>query len=471
MRSPPNPFSNEDMNKNVVILILTAGLSACASKLPLIEESSLENWINLQRQRSWDNLQKVISPEEPKAPQGPRPLKGVVVAALSKKDPDYYFHWTRDSAHVMKTVLREPLADASVEMAKLKNERWRDYVELSRRLQNLKSPYGLGEPRYTVEGQIDSLKWSRPQYDGPALRALTLMSVTPVSERTLAAGVIRRDLLFLLQVYRQPSFDLWEEMRAQNYHTLLVQLSAFEQSENHLWIGLERRERAQILQAIKEIQGLLEQFWYSGKGYFRSQINVVGTDGYTKKSTDLDSALVVAVIDGDRRRGLHSILDPRVQATVRVLEKTFQESYPLNQKMSQGLVAGRYQGDIYFGGNPWYLVTAYYAQFYYRLAAEIQLGERPIFERINFEFWKELGILTEMEAVNSKEVVYRLREKGDYILKSLRRWTPVDGELYEQFDKKTGAPVSSKGLGWAHSAYLEAFMDRQRLMRLIGESK
>ena len=33
----------------------------------------------------------------------------------------------------------------------------------------------LGEPRFNPDGTIDIFRWSRPQYDGPALRALACL--------------------------------------------------------------------------------------------------------------------------------------------------------------------------------------------------------------------------------------------------------------------------------------------------------
>jgi len=33
----------------------------------------------------------------------------------------------------------------------------------------------LSEPRFNPDGTIDVFRWSRPQYDGPALRALACM--------------------------------------------------------------------------------------------------------------------------------------------------------------------------------------------------------------------------------------------------------------------------------------------------------
>jgi len=80
-----------------------------AGARPAAADQPIEPWVAGQEQSSWRHLQENISPTEPKTPGGPLPLRGIVVAALSKKDPDYYFHWVRDSQSGM-WVLRRSLA-------------------------------------------------------------------------------------------------------------------------------------------------------------------------------------------------------------------------------------------------------------------------------------------------------------------------------------------------------------------------
>jgi glucoamylase len=332
-----------------ILGIVFFALTACASK------PGLTSWVADQEARSWRWLQQNISPTEPKTPGGPKPRRGIVVAALHKRDPDYYFHWVRDSANVMRVFAERAQAQGDPPL----HERMRDFLNLSSDLQMLHSPYGMGEPRFTVEGRVDSLPWSRPQYDGPALRALAVQTYLkqnnlPPELRGLAQKVLRRDLEFIGAVKDRRGFDLWEELLAENYHTRLVQMAAL---ENGGYAQLAAKLRAD-----------LDRHWDPAKGYYRSQLEIERTDGYTKKNTDLDSAVVVAVIESGRWFGPHSVSDPKIQATVQQLEVLFRKSYPLNRDGAGGLVYGRYAGDVYYGGNPWYLVTAYYAQFYFRLA-------------------------------------------------------------------------------------------------------
>jgi len=59
-----------------------------------------------------------------------------------------------------------------------------DYVHAQAKLQTVSNPsgtflpagLGLGEPKYQVDGTRFNGAWGRPQRDGPALRAIALMT-------------------------------------------------------------------------------------------------------------------------------------------------------------------------------------------------------------------------------------------------------------------------------------------------------
>src|SRR6185312_10487279 len=144
-------------------------------------------------------------------------------------DPDYFFHWYRDSALVVDA-LRLCHADGTVPSAP---EHLTDFVRFSRSLTNpqrlaraaqpqwraavaadhqrfLRSEEELravdaesvaGETRVNADGHLDISRWARPQHDGPALRALALLrwvqmgAVPPESEAAIAA-LLRSDLAY-----------------------------------------------------------------------------------------------------------------------------------------------------------------------------------------------------------------------------------------------------------------------------------
>lgn len=448
---------------------------------PAAAAAALDRWVPEQELRSWNHLLENISPIEPKNPGDAPPLRGVVVAALHRKDPDYYFHWIRDSAEVMRTVDRAFLQGRPYGQRALFEALFGDFLRLSRRLQQTPSRYGLGEPRYTVSGEVDPLPWSRPQFDGPALRVLAVLDYLKAEEsaqladparHALAIEVLLTDLDFLTTVWNQRGFDAWEEFRADSYSTRLVQLAALERGA--AWLEAHAPGRGQPVQyrdCANRLDVLLDDHWDPARRYIKAQLAVVETDGYTAKATDLDSEVIMAVVDADRDGFRHSVLDDRVQATVVALESLFRTSYSINRRGDVGLAYGRYAGDAYFGGNAWYFITAYYASFYYRLAARLQAGAPVTVTTRNLPFLRSAlppaaaaqlmaGATLEpgspLHAAAARAFVVR----GDGVLARLQVHTPADGQLYEQIGRIRGTPVSSRGIAWSHAALLTAFMDR-----------
>ncbi|HWM86366.1 MAG TPA: glycoside hydrolase family 15 protein [Kofleriaceae bacterium] len=461
------------------LLLCSCSSGMASDTTPAAELEPLDRWISRQEQRSWQHLLRNISPAEPKVAGGPRPARGIVVGALSKKDPDYYFHWIRDSSNVMRIVIEASASGRPYARPDRLSGLMRDFLDLTARLQATRSAHGLGEPRFTVEGKADTLPWSRPQFDGPALRALTVTRyLRLLDERgggadARALQILMTDLDFVAEVWPRRGFDLWEEYNAENYHTRLVQLAALEKGAAYLaGHGLEAERVARYRRAAAQLEPLLDDHWDPARGFLRSQLVIVATDGYTAKKTDLDSAVVVAVMEADRDAPAHSVLDDRVQATVAVLEDLFRRTYPINARRDVGLGYGRYQGDVYYGGNPWFLITAYYAELYYRLARRLQEGSELAVTKRNLEFVRGLaGRDTQLKPGSAirpgdplhRELIARSIEKGDSILRRFQLHTPEGGQIYEQFDKKTGRPASSPGIGWGHSAFLSAAMERARL--------
>jgi len=463
---------------------LVAGLALLSHAAGAANPLSLTDWLARQELRSWQHMLENISPKTPKRPGDPPPLPGIVVAALQRRDPDYYFHWVRDSALIMHTAADAfALHRSYADRAQFEGQ-FADFLALSRRLQQLPSKYGLGEPRYTVTGEVDALPWSRPQYDGPALRALAVLAyfraaaagglVNPGLD-ALAREVLRTDLDFLTTVWNQRGFDVWEELRADNYHTRLVQRAALEQGAQWMESHGEPAVRvARYRRTAQWLAPLLDDHWDPTRGFLRAQLAIVATDGYTTKHTDLDSEVIVGVVDADRDGAEHSVLDDRVQATVAVLEDLYRSGYPVNRRTDLGLGYGRYAGDRYYGGNPWVFITADFATFYYRLARLMQQGASLGVSARNLGFLRAAlpasagrllrpGVVLPAGSALHGQAVAAFTLKADRIMARLQSCTPPDGQMYEQFDKRTGRPASARGIGWSHAAFLGAVFERARL--------
>ncbi len=205
-----------------------------------------------------------------------RPAKGSVLASpaasFAEGEPDYFFHWVRDSSTVMEAVRilagAEPAPNAwtarfndfvqfSLDLGKIDGKRFVEIVDFRTRTpaafkQYLRSNTDIaeirgervaGDVRYNADGTPDFILWNRPQHDGPALRALVAMrfeedglAVDGEAKQRLAE-LIGSDLRYTAEYAGCPGYDIWEEEKTQHYGTVLVQFAALEK-------GAARAERA-----------------------------------------------------------------------------------------------------------------------------------------------------------------------------------------------------------------------------------
>jgi len=298
------------------------------------------------------------------------------------------------------------------------------------------------------------------------LRAAEAAQLARPDLEALATTVLGADLDFVASVWNQRGFDAWEELVADSYHTRLVQLAALEQGAD--WLerhGAPAERVAKYRNVAQRLEPLLDDHWDPTRGFLRSQLAIVATDGYTAKKTDLDAEVIVAVVDADRNSAAQSVLDDRVQASVAVFEELFRSSYPINHRSDVGLGYGRYAGDVYYGGNPWVFITADFARFYYRLAARLEAGASLAVTARNAAFLRSAMPGTNLSpgSALNREAMAAFTRKADRIMMRLQLSTPADGQMYEQIDKRTGRPASSRGIGWSHAAFLEAVYERARL--------
>ena len=128
----------------------------------LYAQADFESWVEAQSNISIERLLANISPEDGHP--------GVVLASPSRENPDYYYHWVRDAALVMKTVL-----DLQHQTGNDYTDLLLDYAQFSRNNQRARALGGLGEPKFYVDGKPYDGPWGRPQNDGPALRAIVLI--------------------------------------------------------------------------------------------------------------------------------------------------------------------------------------------------------------------------------------------------------------------------------------------------------
>ena len=150
---------------------------------------------------------------------------GIIIASPSD-DPPYKYHWIRDSALVMRTIVdmynvtKDPVYFQSII----------NYIENESKIQKLETKTGLGEPKYNINCTAYNGPWGRPQNDGPALRGIILFQLIDLIYykyetliHQLILPIIQKDLEYILNNYRKVSYDIWEENKGWHFYTRMVQ--------------------------------------------------------------------------------------------------------------------------------------------------------------------------------------------------------------------------------------------------------
>lgn len=374
--------------------------------------------------------------------------KGAVVASPSKSNPDYYYHWVRDAALSYDALLTYSEHSHDASLKKLIQQKMIDYRNFSVRLQRTPTITGLGEPKFYVDGRAFNGDWGRPQNDGPALRAISFIHWAnllmkegqekyvreALYDAKLPADLpIKVDLEYISHHWQESSFDLWEEVKGTHFYTLMVSRKALLDGAN-LAEKLNDHGAAVWYQAqAKAIEKQLSLFWDNDKSLIKPTINQTG--GMKDKKMDIDVAVILGLLHGDRHDGFLPWNDKRVVKTMEKLIATFKSLYPINQSARiPGVAIGRYPEDHYSGsdkwqGNPWVLCTYAAAEALYRYAEALKSSGN--------------AQLARQTAAYADQFIARV----DY-------HANADGSLSEQIDRDTGYMTSAYDLTWNYAAIL-----------------
>jgi len=359
---------------------------------------------------------------------------GAVIASPSRSHPDYFYHWVRDGALVMNVVLELYKKETEASAKRRYFELLKSYVSFSRKNQLTPTQTGLGEPKFYVNGAAFDGPWGRPQNDGPALRAITLIEFAKElssegrrAPRELYA-VIRSDLDYTTAHFKEPCFDYWEEVLGFHFSTRMVQRKA-------LVLGAELAKRFKDDRAYRryrEVAIILDQelskHWDSERQLIRPTLNRSG--GLDYKKSDLDVAVLLGVLHGELPGWSYGFQDKRVHMSLISLIRSFQLLYPINRVDGvPGVAIGRYPEDRYNGyatdqlGNPWVLATAGVAELFYRM------GEQKV---------------------------------GDSYLARVIYHRNPDGSLSEQINRFNGYMQGAPHLSWSYASFISARLARRR---------
>ncbi len=333
-----------------------------------------------------------------------RPVRGSILASpeMAAYDPypDYFFHWLRDSA-IVADALCEAIQAGMLEPAAI--EQLVDFTGFSLKLCQRDGPSFLrdggfpeviepsflehvrprdeiaavagdkllGEPRFNADGGFDVMKWARPQNDGPALRALAVMRFFALDGFRARAGaaamaLLRIDLDYTRSHWQAPCFDLWEENSGFHYHTRLIQYQALAEGATFMAAGGDTERADDYVAAAEKLFVELDAHFQFDDGVYRGRLG----EAVGELARRLDISVVLAVVQTGRRAGSHSVVDPKMLATMTALEGLFERQYLINRMRPADYAPalGRYADNSYFSGGAYYFSTLGAAQFYFLLA-------------------------------------------------------------------------------------------------------
>ncbi|MHC4615112.1 MAG: glycoside hydrolase family 15 protein [Planctomycetota bacterium] len=416
---------------------------------------------------------------------------GAVIASPSKAEPDYYYFWLRDGALVLKTIQqRLDLARAAGDKPACRKV-LDDFIRFSIICQQVCTSTGLGEPKFHVDGSVFTGEWGRPQSDGPALRAITLI---PVAHRRLDQGasaddlrdlyvgdlpadsVIKADLEYVSHHWWAPCFDLWEEVCAQHFYTRMTQRRALLDGAALAQRLNDPRAAAWYRQQAALIGAELELHWDRDAGYLRASIERVG--GLDYKESGLDTAVILGALHAEVPGLSFSVIDDYLLATALRVTREFGRIYEININKGDrpGVAIGRYPEDRYNGyrtdaqGHAWVLATNAFAEYSYRVAKALRNQGEIRLTATNLPFFAAL--LTEQEAA-ALSIGGRLRggedlfetvlknlchEGDDFIRRTLAHATA--GSLSEQIHRDTGEMTGAPDLTWSYASLITALLHR-----------
>lgn len=431
-------------------------------------------WLDAQMRRCTIRLQDAISAvhltmHRPAFGQSITPKRGSVLASPAmanwNPEPDYFFHWLRDSALVMDAVTT--LGRRAVTPAG--RSHWKsifdDFVAFSLDLNTIdggnflpadyrtrvdpgchqylrdesdmalvRGDAVLGEPRFNPDGTPDTHRWARPQYDGAALRAITglrhwqWVAGWGCPPAPALAALIFADLDFTLSRADHQCIGPWETDHAvdHHYYTTVTQCGALHHGA--LWAaGQGDAARAALYgDTARALSAALDLHWDDQNKFYRAARARVAADA----EDHLDISVIMGVNHAHLPGLRHSVNDDRVRATLVALETMFIRDYPINAG-GVGPAMGRFKSDVYFSGGAYYFSTFAAAEFYYRLATA---GDRDLIAR------------------------------GDAIMALACRTIPLDGHLSEQFSKVSGEQNSARDLTWSYASFIAAYNARQQAL-------
>lgn len=388
------------------------------------------------------------------------------------------------------------------------------YAKLQTRIQQTDNPsgsfddlQGLGEPKFHVDGSAFTGSWGRPQRDGPALRAITLMNYVRAynaSHPSLwqidtknsfyklmyeadmpARSVIKADLEYVSHFWNETGFDLWEEVDGMHFFTAMVQLRALREGTDIARAFGDPKAADWYEEQAGYLERFVRRFWNKNKGHL--------VETLWSRRSGLDCALLLGSLHAvpSDASGADPVFPPysdEVLVSLLALVRDQRERFPINiqaitkgrgvssplEAAFEGVGVGRYPEDVYDGygnsiGNPWFLCTSSAASVLYHTASHFSTSQSVAVNPLNYEFYTSLLPSSDIQintTYTSKDAIFtdiinRLHGIGDEFLEVVKTHVDAEGSMSEQFDRETGFMRGANDLTWSYGAFLEAVKARK----------
>jgi glucoamylase len=395
------------------------------------------------------------------------------------------------------------------------------YASLQSDIQHTSNPSGtyddlsgLGEPKFHVDGKPFTGSWGRPQRDGPALRALTLMHylreynashpalwTSEASEDFFGPfytaempprSVIKADLEYVSHFWNQSGFDLWEEVEGLHFFNLMVSARSLREGSKLARSFQDNGAAEWYEEQAGYIETLLSKFWNPTKGHL--------VETLWSKRSGLDCGLLLGSLhalpaDGSEDEAVYPPWSDEMLVSLLALTRDQRDRFPINSTPSEdedddvveensfaGTGIGRYPEDVYDGygtsnrgGNPWFLCTSSAAEILYRTASHVSVVGNLTITDMGLPFYESLlatssldvdvGTFGPSDAV-FHSILERLYASADQFLEVVKTHVDAEGRMSEQFDRVTGYLRGAEDLTWSYGAFLQAVRSRKVFLGL-----
>ncbi|KAL7624358.1 glycoside hydrolase 15 protein [Parahypoxylon ruwenzoriense] len=396
---------------------------------------------------------------------------GIVIASPSKSSPDYFYTWTRDAALVFKAIVDRfaNSYDATLQ-TQIQN-----YIASQAKLQTVSNPSGslsdgtgLGEAKYYVDLSPFTGGWGRPQRDGPALRAIAMISYSKwlvangynSTASSVVWPIIRNDLAYVAHYWNNTGFDLWEEVSGSSFFTVAAQHRALVEGSA---LAKTLGTGCAACDAISpQVLCFLQTFWSPSSGYTLANINV--NNGRSAKDANV---ILGSIHTFDPELGCDAATfqpcSDRALASHKAVVDSFRSIYTINSGIPTGspISVGRYPEDTYYNGNPWYLNTLAAAEQLYDALYVWQTQGSITVTSTSLPFFQDLVSSAAAGTFETGSDTYTTLYNAVYVyadgfMNIVSKYAQTNGSMAEQFDRNSGSPLSARDLTWSYAAFLTA---------------